>query len=196
MHTGCVRRENSMLEKWAQIEGYEGFYEVSDMGNVRSMERVVPRFSKGTLQQIRRVSRPLRHSLNHKGYPEVTLTKGAVRNSFRVHRLVAAAFCPGGPQEHVNHINSIRDDNRAVNLEWCTAQENVEHAIKNDLKNWGRKAIVGLKDGEAVHFFESAGHAGRAGFNKGNISSALTGRLKTSGGFSWVFAEVYFNDLV
>ena len=193
---GRVQQENSMTEKWVQIEGYEGFYEVSDQGNVRSMERVVPRFSRGKLQQIRRVSSPLRHALNHKGYPEVTLTKGAVRNSFRVHRLVATAFCPNGPQEHVNHINSIRDDNRAVNLEWCTAQENVAHAIENDLKNWGRKAIVALKEGEPVHYFESAGHAGRAGFNKGNISSALCGRLKTSAGFEWQFAADYFSDLV
>lgn len=185
-----------MLEKWAQIEGYEGFYEVSDLGNVRGVERTVPRVCKGQAQQIRRVSAPVKPRRNYKGYEEVTLTKGAVRNSFRIHRLVATAFCPDGPQEHVNHINSVRHDNRAENLEWCTAQENVAHAIKNDLKNWGRKAIVALLDSEPVHYFESAGHAGRAGFNKGNISSALTGRLKTCGGFTWVFAEDYFSDLV
>ena len=185
-----------MLEKWVQIEGYEGFYEVSDHGNVRSMERVVPRLKQGVLQQLRRKSSPLQSHKNHKGYPEVTLTKGAVRNCFRVHRLVATAFCPNGPQEHVNHINSIRDDNRAENLEWCTAQENVAHAILNDPKNWGRKAIVALKDGEPIHFFESAADAGRFGFNKGNISSALCGRCKTSAGFEWQFAADYFSDLV
>lgn len=185
-----------MLEKWVQIEGYEGFYEVSDQGNVRSMERVVPRFSRGSLQQIHRASRPLRHNLNHKGYPEVTLTKGAVRNSFRVHRLVATAFCPNGPQEHVNHINSIRTDNRAENLEWCTAKHNVAHAIANDPKNWGRKAVVAIKNGEPIHFFDSSADAGRAGFNKGNISSVLNGRWKTAGGFEWQFAADYFSDLV
>lgn len=195
MHTGCVRRENSMLEKWAQIEGYEGFYEVSNLGNVRSMERTVPRLREGKIQQLRRASRPLKPSLNHKGYPEVTLTKGAVRNSFRVHRLVATAFCPGPVLEQVNHINSIRTDNRAENLEWCTGIQNVAHAIENDPKNWGRKAIFGLKDGVPVHYFESAGHAGRAGFNKGNISSALTGRLKTSGGFEWVFATDFADGM-
>lgn len=185
-----------MTEIWTQIEGYEGFYEVSNLGNVRSMEREVPRVCKGQHQTIRRASRPLKHNLNHKGYPEVTLTKGAVRNCFRVHRLVASAFCPNGPQEHVNHINSIRTDNRAENLEWCTAKHNVAHAIANDPKNWGRKAIVGLKDGEAVYFFDSAADAGRAGFNKGNISSALCGRCRTSGGYEWQFATDYFSDLV
>lgn len=177
-----------MLEKWVQIEGYEGFYEVSDWGNVRSMDRVVPRMKKGKLQQLHRKSSPLRSSLNHKGYPEVTLTKGTVRNSFRVHRLVAAAFCPGPRLEQVNHLNSNRTDNRAVNLEWCTGQQNVAHAIANDPKNWGKKAIFGLRDGLPVHYFDSAADAGRAGFNKGNISAALTGKLKTAGGFSWVFA--------
>lgn len=185
-----------MLEKWAQIEGYEGFYEVSDHGNVRSVERTVERPKGGKIEQLNRKSIPLKQRTNPTGYMEVILQREGSRCSFRVHRLVAIAFCCGERLEQVNHLNSVRHDNRAENLEWCTGVQNVAHAIQNDLKNWGRKAIVGLKEGRAVHFFDSAGHAGRAGFNKGNISSALTGRLKTSGGFSWVFAEVYFSDLV
>lgn len=185
-----------MTEKWVQIEGYEGFYEVSDLGNVRSMERVVPRLKQGVLQQLRRKSIPLAYRTNYKGYLEVTLQREGTRTHFRIHRLVATAFCPGGPQEHVNHINSIRHDNRAVNLEWCTAKHNVAHAILNDPKNWGRKAVVALKDGEPIHFFDSAADAGRAGFNKGNISSVLTGRCKTSAGLEWQFAADYFSDLV
>lgn len=185
-----------MSEKWAQIEGYEGFYEVSDQGNVRSVERYVDRLKQGKLQRLLRKSSPLAPRTNFKGYREVTLQREGTRVHFRVHRLVATAFCPNGPQEHVNHINAVRHDNRALNLEWCTAKHNVAHAILNDPKNWGKKAIVALKDGEPIYFFDSAADAGKQGFNKGNISSALTGRVRTAGGFTWVFAADYFSDLV
>lgn len=185
-----------MTEIWAQIQGYEGYYEVSNQGRVRSMERYVDRVKQGRLQRLLRKSIPLKERTNYKGYREVTLQRNGERMHFRVHRLVANAFCHNGPQEHVNHINAVRDDNRAENLEWCTAKHNVAHAIANDPKNWGRKAIVGIKDGEAVYFFDSAADAGRAGFNKGNISSALCGRCRTSGGYEWQFAVDYFSDLV
>jgi len=185
-----------MTEKWVQIEGFEGFYEVSDLGNVRSMERVVQSSRKGKPLQVRRSSIPIFQSRNYKGYQEVILSREAKRTSFRVHRLVAAAFCLPVTGDQVNHKNSIRHDNRADNLEWCTGKENVAHAIDNHPDKWGRKPILALKDGVIVHTFDSAGSAGRAGFNKGNVSSALTGRLKTSGGFEWVFADEYFADLI
>lgn len=185
-----------MTEIWAQIEGYEGFYEVSNTGKVRSVERYVERMKHGKLERLLRKSIPLKERTNNKGYREVTLQRDGERAQFRVHRLVAAAFCAGGPQEHVNHINAVRHDNRAQNLEWCTAKHNVAHAIANDPKNWGRKAVVAIKNGEPVYFFDSAADAGRAGFNKGNVSAALNGHLKTTGGYEWQFAADYFSDLI
>jgi hypothetical protein len=185
-----------MVEKWAQIEGFEGFYEVSDMGNVRSVDRLVERLRKGKLQLLQRKSIAIYQRRNYKGYQDVTLSKNAERSTLLVHRLVATAFCHQNGGDQVNHINSVRHDNRAENLEWCTGKENVAHAVENHPNKWGRKPIFALRDGVIVHRFESAGCAGRAGFNTGNISSALTGRLKTSQGFQWVFADQYFGDLV
>lgn len=175
-----------MAEKWAQIEGYEGFYEVSDQGNVRSVARTISSSRKGKPLEIKRVSIPIFQRRNYKGYQDVTLSRESKRSTLLVHRLVAAAFCPGPQQEQVNHINSIRHDNRAENLEWCTGKENVAHAMENHPDKWGRKAVCAMKDGEVVFTFESSREAGRQGFNAGNISSALCGRLQTTGGYEWV----------
>lgn len=185
-----------MLEKWAQIEGYEGFYEVSDMGNVRSMERVVDRVCRGKLQKLHRKSIPVRQNRNHKGYPEVTISRGAVRQCFRVHRLVAAAFCEGDKSGQVNHINSIRHDNRATNLEWCTGKENVAHAIAKDPNDWGRKAVVAYEGDMILHYFESGRAAERAGFSASGVASAVKGRLQTHAGMRWAYASEFSNDLV
>ena len=185
-----------MTEKWVQIEGFEGYYEVSDMGNVRSMERIVPRLRFGKVEQIRRKSIPIFQRRNYKGYHDLILSKESKRTTLLVHRLVAAAFCPGPRQDQVNHKNSIRHDNRAENLEWCTGKENVAHAIENDPKKWGRKAVYALKDGVPVHYFESARAAAREGFHAGNISAALTGKLRTTGGYEWVLAAEFCKDLV
>ena len=113
------------------------------------------------------------------------LQRDGNRKTLLVHRIVAAAFCPRNEGDQINHLNSIRHDNRAENLEWCTGKENVAHAIANDPKKWGKKAVCAMKDGEIIFTFESAREAGRNGFHSGNISSALCGRLKTTGGYEW-----------
>lgn len=185
-----------MTEKWTQIVGFEGFYEVSDLGNIRSVERTVDRPRFGKIEKLKRSAKSTKQSMNPKGYMQVVLQKGGERFCFRVHRLVAAAFCEHKQGDQVNHINSIRHDNRAENLEWCTGKENVAHAVVHSPNKWGRKPIFAIKDGVIVHRFESTGCAGRAGFNKGNISSALNGRIRISQGFQWVFADSYVDDLV
>lgn len=175
-----------MAEKWAQIQGFEGFYEVSNLGNVRSVERVVDRLRFGKIEKIPRKAITVKQRLNYKGYCDVVLQREGTRKTLLVHRLVAMAFCPQNGGDQVNHINSIRHDNKAGNLEWCTGKENVEHAIANDPNKWGRKAICAIKNGRVAFTFESAKEAERNGFNAGNISSALNGRLRTTGGYEWV----------
>ena len=97
------------MEKWADIPGYAGLYEVSDMGRVRSIDRYANGWRKG---------RVLSQSTKTKGYLQVTLCKAdGARSSCAVHRLVAAAFigpCP--PNELVRHLDGVPSNNRLRNL--------------------------------------------------------------------------------
>ena len=105
-------------EKWKDIEGYDGAYQVSELGRVRSLK-----FGK---------VRVLRAYKRDSGYLQLTLSKHNKIKRFSVHRLVAQAFIPNydDSKNEVNHINELKSDNRAVNLEWCTAQYNSTY---NDL---------------------------------------------------------------
>ena len=108
-------------EEWRQIRGYEGFYEVSNMGRVRSVDRI---FHPG---------RVLKSIINMYGYPTVGLSAGRLK-FFKVHRLVAQAFIPNpGNKPQVNHKNGIKTDDMADNLEWNTKSENIRHAFATNL---------------------------------------------------------------
>ena len=100
-----------MKEEWKPILGYEGYYEVSNLGRVRSLDRVVHNSRYGDMI-IK--SRFLKFGYNKKGYLGVHLCKGGTNNTLRVNRLVAMAFLPNPENKReVNHKNGIKDDNRA-----------------------------------------------------------------------------------
>jgi len=114
-----------MPEEWREIAGYIGYYQVSSMGRIRSMDRCVcgpkgPRNVKG---------KALKLGYGHRGYLKVNLSKADVRKNYRIARLVASAFIPNPDNlPQIDHINGKRTDNRAVNLQWVTCQENCERA--------------------------------------------------------------------
>lgn len=116
-------------EQWRDIEGYDGMYQVSDLGRVRSLK-----FGKV------RVLRPGKH---RQGYLQVALCQDGKQKSVYVHRLVAQAFIENDDESKtdINHINECKSDDRAVNLEWCTASYNNAY---NDLY-WKRKGSVRRK---------------------------------------------------
>lgn len=116
-----------MKERWRDIYGYEGYYQVSHKGRVRSLNRTVARVSRGKDVPFVRKGRILSPMINRGGYPFVDLFKNK-RDSRRIHRLVAEAFIPNPKRlPVVNHKNNNRRDNRVANLEWTTQSENLKH---------------------------------------------------------------------
>ena len=128
-------------ETWKAVAGFEGLYEVSDLGRVRSLDRTTltrggPRHSKGTMLALHPAG---------KGYRYVFLKRGGKQYSRGVHTLVARAFnCPGtGPE--VNHLDLDKANNRPGNLEWVTRKENMAHAKaagRYELQHAGGKTLA------------------------------------------------------
>ncbi|EEI1439631.1 HNH endonuclease [Salmonella enterica] len=110
-----------MSEAWKNISGFEGIYQISDAGNLRSLDRTVLNKGSGCTYPIK--GKPLRPRYEADGYLITDLWKAGKKTTVKIHRLVAAAFIPGSAPE-VDHINGRRDDNRAVNLRWANATLN------------------------------------------------------------------------
>lgn len=111
-----------MIEVWKDIKGYEGLYQVSNLGRVKSLKHLKEYF--------------LTYRIEGKGYASVALFKGTVssRKSYKVHRLVADAFIPNPENKpQINHKDGNKLNNSVENLEWVTNQENIVHAYNNGL---------------------------------------------------------------
>jgi hypothetical protein len=120
-----------MNEIWKDVIGYEGSYEVSNLGNVRSVDRLVSHTSspKGRLMKGKLI-KP-----NIKKYVDIHLWRKSKYKSTHVHRLVALSFIPNPENKpEVNHMDGNKLNNNVNNLEWVTKKENIEHAIKLGLK--------------------------------------------------------------
>lgn len=119
------------MEEWRPIVGYEGFYEVSNKGQIRSLTRIWFHKNRwGTKTKYHAKGKKMRFSRSSSGtgYFQVVLCKDTVKRWLLVHRIVALAFCARpSPKCEVNHINGNKLDNEAKNLEWVTRLENIRH---------------------------------------------------------------------
>lgn len=181
-------------EEWKDIEGYEGLYQVSNMGRVRSLDRYVNNMF-GTLSFIKG---KILKVLNHKdGYKQVNLLKDGKVKHCLVHRLVAGAFIPN-PHNYpvINHKDEIKTNNCVENLEWCTVKHNntygtVQKRISEKLTNRHDRSKVVIQftlDGEFVGEYPSMCEAQRqTGIRQSQISMCCNGIRKSTKGFIWKY---------
>jgi len=181
-----------MNEIWKDIEVYEGYYEVSNLGRVKSLAKTIKRGSNHlTIQE-----RILKQINNGNNYVRICLCKDGLKK-FYVHRLVASAFIEKKDhQDQVNHINKITNDNRVENLEWVSNRENCCHSrltrnhrskyngviYSNDRKKW----LSHIKIGDAIKFIgrfntEKEAHNARVNYElNNNIINKYNGKNEIS----------------
>lgn len=118
------------ITEWKQVVGYEGFYEVSNTGKVRSVDRPVK--GKSNCTYIRK-GKVMISKVDRCGYHQVGLRRGSGRRFFTVHTLVATAFIGKRPDDcnQINHKNSVKTHNVPANLEWCDGKHNQRHSYQN-----------------------------------------------------------------
>lgn len=176
-----------MCEVWKPISGYEGLYEISNYGNVRSLERY--KVYRNELRTIH--AKILKYNTITSGYKQVALYKSGKRKCLLIHRLVAEAFIDNPhnlPQ--VNHKDGNKTNNNVANLEWCTAKENMVHSVEHNIRTDLKPVDMFSKAGEYIKTFNCIREAGRVlGIKHHNISMCCRGKYgyKTAGGYIWKF---------
>lgn len=165
-----------MIEEWKDIKGYEGLYQVSNLGRIRSFFREGTK--GGIIQQF---------IINH--YMKVHLFKNGVGKFIYTHRLVALAFIPNPENKpQINHKNGKKHDNRVVNLEWATSKENIDHAIRTGLRKF--RKVGQYKNGVLIKEYKNCLRASKSTKIKyPNIWYVLNGRNKTAGGYEWKYID-------
>lgn len=177
-----------MTGVWKDIPGYEGFYQVSNEGYVRSLDRTIY-CTRGNIEYSYDVEGVvLTPSKDSYGYAIVSLSKNGSSKKKKVHRLVGEAFIEN-PENLplINHKDENTMNNEATNLEWCTPMYN--NVYGNRIKKIVEKNSIKVKGtnietGEVI-FFESAREAGRSGFSPGNITNCCLGKLSRHKGYKW-----------
>lgn len=170
-----------MNELWKDIKGYEGKYQVSNLGNVRSLN----------YRRVKGHIRNLSLRLSGGGYLQASLSNGINSSNMAVHQLVAKAFIENPLcLTEVNHKDENKTNNEVDNLEWCTREYNINHGTGNSRRSKAlSKPVMALNPAtnEVVHRFSSMIEACSKGFNHTNISRCCIGERKTHKGLSWKF---------
>lgn len=172
-----------MDEIWKDIKGYEGYYQVSNLSRVKSLERDVP-YKNTTIHRKEHIMSSI---INRYGYVKVLLSKNSISKLTSLHRIVAIAWIPNNNNKRtVNHKNGIKSDNRIENLEWATDLEQVIHAEQNGLANHIRK----LSDKDVIDIYNSQDML-QSLSNKYAVRVETVRRIKTGAKYSNLTGAIY-----
>lgn len=183
-----------MGEIWKDIAGYEGLYQVSNYGRVKSLHGK---------------EKILKPGANGKEYLVVNLCKDGKKKQYTIHRLVLMNFNPieGMGQLEVDHIDTNPSNNNLENLHWTTRKENRNNPLSKVHYSEAHKGKFGVNhhssipivqltiDGELVNVYGSACEAERSGFNNKRINDCTKGRNKTHGGYKWIYLHEYIFNI-
>ena len=171
-----------MKEQWKPIEGYEGLYEVSNLGEVKSLN--YRRTGKEKL---------LSPGKNSNGYLFVNLSKNGVGKPFEINRLVWETFIDKIPPKwDVNHLDENKENNHLENLEACSHGDNIRWGTGIARRAAAQSKAVEALDkvtGRVIFTFPSTIEAGRQGFHQGDVAACCRGERKSHGGFIWRYKE-------
>jgi len=178
----------NIMEIWKDISGYEGYYQVSNYGRVKSLKRFVKHIhnKRPIVEKIRK------QSITVNGYNNVDLWINNKREHNPVHRLVGIAFIPNPENKPcINHLNGIKTDNRVENLDWCTYSENEKHSYDVLGKKQPKKPVAQYDlSGTLLNTFESAlATAKYINGSQGGISGNCNGKTKTCYGYIFKYID-------
>lgn len=177
-------------EIWKDIEGYEGLYQVSNFGRIKSVERKV---KNGNGYRIVK-SKILKDRTDKGGYKIIDLRKGLNKKTHKVHRLVAIAFLPNPDNKpEVNHKQENKKElNSVSNLEWVTSKENMNYGTLNQRKSkrFSKKVYQYTLDYKLIKVWNSTKECKQAGFNSSHVADCCRGTLKTHKGYKWSYTPI------
>jgi hypothetical protein len=181
---------SSASEEWKPIVGYEGLYEVSSMGRVKSLKRTITTKDGRT----REVEEKLLAQGLSGGYLYVTLSDHGKWRAFPVHRLVATAFIPNPENlRDVNHKDEVKTNNSVDNLEWMSHKDNLNYGTYKERMSLAVSKPVSQidkKTGVIIAIYPGQKKAGEeTGVNSSCISAACLGKRKSAGGYYWSFVN-------
>ena len=192
------------MEIWKDIKGYEGLYQISNLGNIRSLDIMINCKGAKNIDSHLRKGRLLKQTIGTTGYYNVNLSKNGKTKYFRVHKLVADAFILNKNNYNcINHIDGNKLNNNINNLEWCDYSHNLKEAYRIGLRENKYKGKYGKEaqfskpllqyslNGEFIKEWENASQVNRElGYCAENIRSVCNGRRKQANGFIWKYKEV------
>lgn len=187
-----------MQEIWKDVKNYEGLYQISNLGRVKSLKTWIRQYNNYVEKE-----RLLKPCVNSAGYYIVVLYKDKHKKTFSLHRLIAQAFIPN-PNNYpqINHIDGNKKNFNINNLEWCTQSYNMIHAFKNGLEKpskpmlnkkgelnpLSKKVLQYDKNKTFIKEYESYTKA-LLETKINHISDCCNGKLKTAGGFIWKWKQ-------